>query len=868
MPHTLVARRAFRAAAGLIALSALPAAAQEHANKGNWQLAEKFSPANLRSRVFTNSVNPHWLGQSDSLCYDWKDHNGSTFYLVVPTTKTKKPLFDQVKLASQLSDLSHHAHDPQNLPFNSITFSKDRKTFTFTADSSKWEWEVATEALKRIGPANPGGGRGRGAGGGGGGGNGGPPAAAPDTLNTCGGNGGGRAGGGGGGGGQGGGRGGNEFRNYSPDSSMFAFARAHNLYLVKVASKDTIQLTKDGVKYYSFGARDTLQELQQQELNQQQQQQQQQQDDQQDGTVGGGRQQINRDPRVRANVTWSPDSKAFTVTRMDLRKVGELFLVNNTANPRPTLMSYSYAMPGDENVGQEELFVYNAGDTQLTPVNVKRWKDQRLFDLHFNASATKLRMVRRDRTQRHMELIEVDLPSKAVTSVLREDVENNSSERQNIRYVKKGGDMIWWSERTGWGHFYLYDNGGHLKRALTSGAWRAERLVDLDSIKGIMYFAAVGREPGESPYYTHLYKVNLDGTGLALLDAGNATHDARVSPNKKWIVDNYSRIDLVPKAVVRDAFGKVVMDLETMDVSRLKELGWKPPETFQIKAADGTTDIYGNLWKPFDFDSTKKYPIIANVYPGPQTEGVTYTFAANAVPQQLAQLGFIVIQLGNRGGSPQRSQEYQGYGYFNLRDYALADKKAGIEQLASMHSWIDIDRVGIYGHSGGGFLTAAAMLLPPYNDFFKVGVSESGNHDNNINNQNWSEQYHGLKVVPKKAEKGATIKAAAHDGSTTEPDDMVDSTFEIHVPTTVDLAKNLKGNLLLETGDMDNNVHPANTIRLVNALIKANKRFDFMILPGKPHGYGDMVPYTNHLMFEYFAEHLLGDYYRKDATIR
>jgi dipeptidyl aminopeptidase/acylaminoacyl peptidase len=404
-----------------------------------------------------------------------------------------------------------------------------------------------------------------------------------------------------------------------------------------------------------------------------------------------------------------------------------------------------------------------------------------------------------------------------------------------------------------------------LKRALTSGAWRAERIVDVDSVKGVVFFAAVGREPGENPYYSHLYRVNVDGTGLAMLDAGDATHDARLSPNKRWIVDNFSRIDLVPKAVLRDVSGKTVMDLETMDVSRLKELGWHPPETFQTKAADGVTDIYGNMWKPFDFDSTKKYPIIANVYPGPQTESVTFTFSPTAVPQQLAQLGFIVIQIGNRGGSPQRSQEYQGYGYFNLRDYALADKKTGIEQLAARHKWIDLDRVGIYGHSGGGFLTAAAMLLPPYNDFFKVGVSESGNHDNNVYNQNWSEQYHGLKIIAKKDDK--TKKTAANNNDGAEPDEMPDSAFSIHVPTTVELAANLKGNLLLETGDMDNNVHPANTIRLVNALIKANKRFDFMLLPGKPHAYGDMVPYTNHLMFEYFSEHLLGDYYRKDASI-
>jgi dipeptidyl aminopeptidase/acylaminoacyl peptidase len=316
------------------------------------------------------------------------------------------------------------------------------------------------------------------------------------------------------------------------------------------------------------------------------------------------------------------------------------------------------------------------------------------------------------------------------------------------------------------------------------------------------------------------------------------------------------------------------MQLEEMDMSSLHERGFQMPTPFVVKAADGVTNIYGNMWKPFDFDSTKKYPIIAHVYPGPQTESVNTTFRGNAGEQELAQLGFIVIQIGNRGGSPLRSVAYHRYGYGNARDYALADKKAGIEQLGARYPWIDLDRVGIYGHSGGGFLTAAALLQPPYNDFFKVGVSSSGNHDNNIYNQNWSEWNYGLKLIVQNGDSSRTRARAGRRGAAgrTPMYGAADTTaqdsirFDIHVPTNIELAKNLKGNLLLTTGDMDNNVHPGNTIRLVNALIKANKRFDFMIMPGKPHGYGDLQPYFNRMMMEYFAEHLLGDYYSNGAA--
>jgi dipeptidyl aminopeptidase/acylaminoacyl peptidase len=522
-------------------------------------------------------------------------------------------------------------------------------------------------------------------------------------------------------------------------------------------------------------------------------------------------------------------------------------------------------------------------------VDVKRWKDQRLFDIHWTTGSDRLRLVRRDRLQRNLELIEVDLASKAVRSLISESVENSSLERQNVRYViddekSKRGDMLWWSERSGWGHYYLYDHDGRLKRPVTSGPWRAEAIIGIDSTKRVAWIAGVGREEGENPYYRHLYRLGLDNGSVTLLDPGEANHTSSLgalSPSKRYLVDNFSRIDLPSKTVIRDGTtGAILMDLEEADIARLKEIGWHPPLRFTVKAADGITDIYGNMWRPFDFDSTRKYPIIAHVYPGPQTESVTPGFAPTAIQQRLAQLGFIVIQIGNRGGSPQRSNAYQSYGYFNLRDYGLADKKAGIEQLAARHKWIDVDRVGIYGHSGGGFMTAAALLNPPYNDFFKVGVSSSGNHDNNVYNQNWSEQYHGLKevIAPRTnaittsgtasaAESQEGQNGAATAGAAVAADDP-DPKFSIKVPANHELAENLKGRLLLVHGDMDNNVHPAGTVRLVDALIKANKRFDFMIMPGKPHGYGDMQPYFTQLMAEYFAEHLLGDYYRGNATMR
>ncbi|HUX33770.1 MAG TPA: DPP IV N-terminal domain-containing protein, partial [Gemmatimonadaceae bacterium] len=491
------ARRPVMAGLAVLLLAAGAARAdaqQAHASKANWALADKFTPEALRPILYSSAVRPEWIGKSDSMWYNWKDHTGSTFFLVVPALKLKRPLFDQVKMAAALTAAAGHAYDAYNLPFTSVEFSKDHKNFEFNADSSRWKWTLATEALERVGPAKR------------------------DSSETVGGAGGGR-----------GGRGGN-FRNYSPDSLHFAFARDHNLFVVDTVTKDTVQVSTDGERKRSFGYLDTAAVL----LARQ-------------GMQTGGRGGPPLDQRVRANVTWSRDSKAFAVVRQDERKVQDLYLVDYLAQPRPTLMEYPYAMPGEANVAQMELYVYRLGDKAVTPVDVAKYKDQRIMNLVWpDAGHDVLSLVRRDRTQRELEMIDVNLGTHAITTLLTEKSDWGGLQTQTPRYVKAGGDFIWWSDSTGWGEYYLYAHDGKLKNALTSGPWRADNLVEVDSIHNVAWVTGMGREPGEDPYYHHLYRVNLNGTGLTLVDAGDATHTSDLSPSFKYDVDNYSRINLAP----------------------------------------------------------------------------------------------------------------------------------------------------------------------------------------------------------------------------------------------------------------------------------------------------------------------------------
>jgi dipeptidyl aminopeptidase/acylaminoacyl peptidase len=494
-------------------------------------------------------------------------------------------------------------------------------------------------------------------------------------------------------------------------------------------------------------------------------------------------------------------------------------------------------------------------DTSRRVINVAAYKDQEIGmwsrpakqserDDDFRATVwhgtnEHFFMNRTSRDLKRIDICKVEVASGKVTVLIQEQL-NTYVEIRRPALIDGGKEIIHWSERDGWGHFYLYDEKGNLKNRITQGPWHAEDIEVVDAKNRILYFTGNGKEKGEDPYYLHLYRVNLDGSNLKLLNPGNYDHQVSMNDKGTYFVNNASRVNTVPVSHLADNNGLDMAKgtlLETADLKNLFAAGYKFPEPFVVKAADGKTDLYGVMYKPFDFDSTKKYPIIEYVYPGPQTEAVNKSFGRSMDRiDRLAQVGFVVVTVGNRGGHPARSKWYHNFGYGNLRDYGLADKKAAAEQLADRHKFIDIDKVGIHGHSGGGFMSTAAMLVYP--DFFKVAVSSAGNHENNIYNRWWSEKHHGVKEVV--SDKG-------------------DTTFQYAIDKNSELAKNLKGHLMLATGDVDNNVHPANTIRMANALIKANKRFEFVLLPGQRHAFGDMTEYFFWKMADFFSTHLLGN---------
>ncbi len=684
-------------------------------------------------------------------------------------------MFDSKYMAAELRKLTHHPYNELDLPIKDIKFEKkSTKKFTFMVDSIKFIFDMTDQKLIMK-----------------------------DTIKD---------------------KKEPTWPGYSPDSTWIAYAKNHNLFLMKTKDKDSIeiQLTTDGERYYSY-ARNS--------------------------------EDTTKNKKTRAAIEWFKNSKKLFIERQDERKVKDLFVIDVLAQPRPKLETYRYSMPGEEFVPQTELIVFDVASKAHVNVDMKKWKDQTINVFWTSQKAAeKLVVMRKDRPLKNVDICLVNAETGTVSVLFSEETwPYFNDDYTRLSVLNEGNDIIWWSERTGWGQLYLYDGKGNLKNQITNGYFVTGRVERIDTLGRNIYFEAFGKEEGVHPYYSMKYKASVDRGGMTLITKEPANHSFSMSKSNKFFVDTYSRVDMVPKAVLRDNTGNVIMDLETADLSQLYKTGWKMPQTITVKAKDGVTDLYGVMYKPFNFDSTRKYPVISYVYPGPQTESVPYEFTVSGGKNiALAQLGFIVVNFGHRGGSPKRSNYYHTFGYSDLRDYALADDKYGIEQLADMYKFIDIDRVGIYGHSGGGFMSTAAILSYP--NFYKVAVSSSGNHDNNIYNQWWGETHNGVTEVDKK------VKGKGTEKDSLNKKDEVQISFKATVEKNQDIAKNLKGHLLLVTGDIDNNVHPGSTLRVADQLIKAEKRFDFMMLPGQRHGYGTSTAYFDRMMWYYFAEHLLGDY--------
>lgn len=607
---------------------------------------------------------------------------------------------------------------------------------------------------------------------------------------------------------------------YSPDSLYFLYASKDNLYFVGNPKKgqDTIpvQLTTDGMPDYTFNRED---------------------EGKMEGRFGA------------ESAHWIPGSHRFYAVREDNRKVRDLWVINSLSKPSPELITYKAELAGDKNVTQYELLLGDIDKREVKKVDINRWPDQYIDVLYASKDGKRLYFQRYNRTWNQSDICEVDVETGKVRVVIHEENKPYLDyQMRSVSFLNDGKEILFRSERNGWGHYYLYDTvTGNLKNQLTDGTWVAGPVAQIDTVGRKMYFYGYGREKGIDPYYYILYEAHLDRpNALRLLTPENASHEVSISPSCRYLVDSYSTVSQEPVNVVRNRNGKVIMALEKPDLQPVYEMGWKAPERFKVKAADGVTDLYGVMWKPADFDSTKVYPIISNVYPGPFFEYVPTRFTINDVYNtRLAQLGFIVITVGHRGGTPMRGKAYHTYGYNNMRDYPLADDKYAIEQLAARYPFIDATKVGIYGHSGGGFMSAAAICTYP--DFYSAAVSSAGNHDNRIYNKGFVEIHYGVdeKVTTTKDSLG--VESKTYD-------------YSVRVRPNQELAKNYKHGLLLFTGAIDQTVNPANTLRLVDALIKADKDFDMFVLPKCTHGFfGESESFFEHKMWRHFARLLLHD---------
>jgi dipeptidyl aminopeptidase/acylaminoacyl peptidase len=731
--------------------------------------AEKFMPYNVNPLAYKGQVSAQWL-DDDSFWYREVDESGIRYVMVDPAKGTRSPLFDPEKLAAALRAATKGAFgaDAKHLLLSDISLANAEHRLVFTAHGATFECRMVAESYACKEVS------------------GGTPAPgqAPQPPLTL-----------------------------SPNRKLGAFIRDWNLWVRDLVTDAETQLTTDGVKDFGYA------------------------------TDNAGWKHSDA-----AILLWSPNSKKIATFQQDQRKDGEMYLVPVT-NTHPDMKAWKYPLVGDKDVTMIERVIIDVDARKV--IRLKMPPDQHrstlcddvacegnsFDDVEFSRDDKHLAFASTSRDHKQEWLRVADTETGDVREVLTETVPKfyeSGNGKINWHYLPESNEILWFSERDNWGNLYLYDLAtGKLKNQITHGPGNVTQVLYVDDNARKIYFVGVGKEKDRDPYLEDFYRVNFDGTGLKLLTPENADHSIKVSRDGRYFTDTYSTPTQPQVTVVRDDDGKTVMEVARQDISKLVAAGWQPLTPITVKGRDGTTDLYGFMFKPTHFDPSNKYPIINYVYPGPQEGscGDREFHAAHRDMQSLAELGFIVVCIDGMG-TPFRSKAFHEAYYANLGDNTIPDQVAGMKDLTKQYPFIDLDRVGIWGHSGGGNATGAAMLHYP--DFFKVGIAESGNHDQRDYEDDWAEKWAGFEVK--------------NPDGTSNYDSQANQNF----------AKNLKGHLLLAHGTMDDNVPPSNTLLLVDALIKANKDFDLLMIPNVPHGYGPASPYMMRRRWDYFVRYLAG----------
>ena len=761
---------------GLFIYSSISGAADESVSspceQTGYAQAERFLPANATSYIFNASVDPNWIAGTNFFWYLKNSRAGQEFVLVDIQNRTKAPAFNHTSLAASLSSATGEQVDPFHLPFSEITRSTEGwegiEKIGFKAFNRSWQYTFNKTSAKLMEMHSP------------------PQSEPGEAL--------------------------------SPDGRLAAYVFAHNLWIRHTETAEKYQLTFNGTKEHTYSGRSE--------------------------TVSHPVTLARLNETAKPYAVWSPDSTRIATFRMDQRNVSEMHLLQyatgNDTRPRP--WSYRFATPGNEILPMYEPLVVDVAGKKIIAVQSPAQPEVSLMDTEddvlqwWSDDGRTLYSLYVERGEKALQLLQTDPVTGKTEKLLEEKgrtfVEANLdyASPPNIR-VLKSGDVIWFSEKDGYGHLYLYGPDGKEKNAITSGPWAVRKLLYVDENESQVYFLAGAREPGRDPYYRHLYRIRLDGSSLQLLTPEDADHNVVVDPSGTAFLDTYSTVEEPPVSVLRDRNGSIILNLETADIQNLKDMGWKPPERFSVKALDGKTDLYGLLFKPTDFNASEKYPVVETVYPGPWIIVTAKSFPADMAwvnkifwrAQAVAELGFLVVTLDGPG-TPFRSKLFHDSCYGHLGEAGgLADHVNALKQLSQGRPYMDLDRVGMFGHSAGGFMTAQALLTYP--EFYKVGVASAGDYDSRFYGAFWGEKYEGLNTSDY-MEQITSLKAG-----------------------------NLTGKLLLVAGDVDDNVNPCMTMQLVDALVNADRPFDLLIMPNRNHDLS-YDPYYLHRLFGYLEENL------------